>query len=43
MNLDIPTAIPVRIQSHEQAIEHNNMTITDGQGYNLIFIHGIFL
>lgn len=43
MHLDIPTAIPVRIQSHKQATEQNNMTITDSQGYSLMFIHGIFL
>lgn len=32
MHLNIPTAIQVRLQSHEQAL-----TTTDSQGYNLIF------
>ena len=43
MHLEVSTAIPVRIQFHKQAIEQNNMTISDGREHNLIFIHGIFL
>ena len=42
LHLKVSTAIPVRIQFHKQAIEQKNMTITNGQGHNLIFTHGIF-
>ena len=38
IHLTIPTAIPVRLQSHKQTL-----AITNSQGYNLIFIHGILL
>ena len=37
MHLEVSTAIPVRIQFHKQAIEQNNMTISDGWEHNLIF------